>query len=284
MKAEPVVVERTLQAPVAKVWKALTDPRQVKSWYFDIDTFKAEPGFEFTFYGGDAEKQWMHYCKVLEAVKEKKLSYTWSYHDEFPGIETVVTWELFPEDANSTRVRITHAGLEKFPQDSKNFRKESFVEGWTFILGTNLTDYVEKFFIEHTLDLPASLEKVWSIVTDKEMIKRWARAFHEGTYVESDWQPGHVVVWKGGDGSIGAKGVVVTNEPGRLLRVAFYDDLNMEPPAQPGKYTETYKIEPQNGHSRLLISCGPLANEDAAIHGPMWEKALAYVKELAEQP
>src|ERR1700754_832783 len=152
MITEPVIVERTLQAPVAKVWKALTDSRQIKSWYFDIPSFKPEPGFEFRFYGGDAEKQWAHHCKVLEAVKEKKLSYTWGY-DEFPGIETIVTWELFPEEKDTTRVRITHVGLEQFPQDNNKFRKEGFNEGWTYILGIGLKEYVESYFAEHTIEL-----------------------------------------------------------------------------------------------------------------------------------
>jgi uncharacterized protein YndB with AHSA1/START domain len=281
MKAQPLIVERTLQAPVSKVWKALTNERQVKSWYFDIESFKAEPGFEFTFYGGDGEKQWAHYCKVLEAVKEKKLSYTWRY-DEFPEAETIVTWELFPEENNTTLVRITHIGLEQFPQDNKNFRKESFNEGWSFILGNNLKDYVEKYFSEYTLDLPASPEKVWDMITNDEKVKQWARAFHEGTYVESDWQVGHVVIWKAADDSVGAKGVVVNNEPNKLLRVAFYDDLEMEPPAKPGKYTETYKLERQNGQTRLLITCGPLPVEDESSFAPMWEKAVAYMQELAQ--
>src|SRR5687767_7223959 len=121
MKAEPLIVEKTVQAPVSKVWKALTDSRQIQSWYFDIPEFRAEPGFEFVFYGGDGEQVWAHHCRVLEAVKEKKLSYTWKY-DEWPDIETVVTFELFAEGDNTTRVKLTHVGLEAFPQDRKSFR------------------------------------------------------------------------------------------------------------------------------------------------------------------
>jgi Uncharacterized conserved protein len=281
MKAEPVIVERTLQAPISKVWKALTDPRQIKSWYFDIESFKAEPGFEFVFYGGDNEVQWAHYCKVLEAVKEKKLSYTWSY-DEFPGAITTVTWELFAGDNNTTIVRITHTGLEKFPQDNKNFRRQSFNDGWTYILGISLKDYVEQHFIEHTLNLSASPEQVWKTITDHETIKKWAAAFHEGTYVESDWQPGHEVIWRDGLGAIGARGVVVTNEPNKALRLAYYDDVNTKPPAEPGKYNEFFKIEQHNGQTQLFISCGPLEQEHFNLHQSKWSKAIELLQQTAE--
>ena len=49
MKQDPFVIERTCNAPVEKVWKALTDKDQMKKWYFDLPAFKAEKGFEFEF-------------------------------------------------------------------------------------------------------------------------------------------------------------------------------------------------------------------------------------------
>ena len=49
--AEAIIMERTLDAPVAKVWKALTDVDQMREWYFDLKEFKPEIGFEFEFRG-----------------------------------------------------------------------------------------------------------------------------------------------------------------------------------------------------------------------------------------
>jgi uncharacterized protein YndB with AHSA1/START domain len=283
MQNEPIVLERVLHAPVSKVWKALTDARQMQSWYFDIPVFKAEPGFEFIFYGGDEQQQWAHYCKVVEVIKEKKISYTWTYKDQFPEAETTVTFELFDQGDNTTRLRLTHDGVDQLPQDNKNFRRGSFVEGWAFIVGTSLKDYVEKYFIEYTLELPASTARIWDVITNKELIKEWAIAFAPGTYVETDWQPGHVVVWKAGDHGIGAKGVVVANEPEKSLRISYYDDERKEPPAPPDKYTESYKLVQQDGKTTLYITCGPLEEKYASVHGPMWEKAVAKIKALAER-
>jgi uncharacterized protein YndB with AHSA1/START domain len=142
MNTEPFVIERTYNAPVEKVWKALTDNDLMKQWYFKIAAFKPEVGFEFSFDGGSKEKTYTHLCKVLEVIPNKKLSYSWSYKG-YEGY-SVVTFELFDEDNNKTRLKLTHAGLETFPQNNKDFGKESFAQGWTHIIGTSLKDFAEK--------------------------------------------------------------------------------------------------------------------------------------------
>ena len=68
MNNEPFVIERTYEAPVERVWKAITDKDQMKQWYFDLADFKAEVGFEFTFEGGSEERTYLHLCKVTEVV------------------------------------------------------------------------------------------------------------------------------------------------------------------------------------------------------------------------
>ena len=141
MNTEPFIIERTYNAPVGKVWKAITDKDQMKQWYFDIAAFKPEPGFEFTFDGGSEDKTYTHLCKVLEVVPNKKLSYTWRYKD-YPGTSTV-TFELF-EEGDKTRLKLTHERLETFPANNKDFAIESFTEGWTYITGTSLKEFVEK--------------------------------------------------------------------------------------------------------------------------------------------
>lgn len=134
-------IERILQAPVATVWKAITDVNEMKQWYFDFAEFKAEPGFKFEFSGGTPEKQYLHLCEVKEVVVNRRLSYSWRY-DGYEG-NSLVTFELF-EEGNATRVKLTHEGLESFPKSDPNFSKESFAAGWTEIIGTLLKNHVEK--------------------------------------------------------------------------------------------------------------------------------------------
>ena len=45
MKNEPIVIEKTYEATIAKVWTALTDKDEMKLWYFDLAAFKPEVGF-----------------------------------------------------------------------------------------------------------------------------------------------------------------------------------------------------------------------------------------------
>src|SRR5204862_6298678 len=107
--AEPLIVERTFNAPVAQVWKAITNRDEMKQWYFDLAEFKPEVGFEFQFSAGPDDKQYLHLCKVTEVVAGRKIAYSWIY-EGYEGY-SVVTFELFPE-GNKTKLKLTHEGLE----------------------------------------------------------------------------------------------------------------------------------------------------------------------------
>ncbi len=141
MKNEPFVIERTLNASPEKVWEAITDRDQMKQWYFDIAEFKPEVGFEFTFAGESEENTYVHLCKITEVETGKKLQYSWRY-DQYPG-KSFVTFELFPE-GNKTRLKLTHEGLETFPTDNKDFARSSFEDGWNYIIGKSIVEFLEK--------------------------------------------------------------------------------------------------------------------------------------------
>ena len=131
-----------INAPIEKVWNALTDKDQMKKWYFDLAEFKPVVGFEFQFYGqGHKGEQYLHLCKVTQVVPGKKISYTWSY-DKHEGVSEV-SFELFAE-GDKTRLKLTHEGLETFPPNNPDFAKQSFSDGWTMLIGTLLKDFVEK--------------------------------------------------------------------------------------------------------------------------------------------
>jgi len=138
MKNEPVVIERTLNAPVEKVWKAIADKDQMKQWYLNLAEFKPEVGFAFSFEGGP--ERLLHLCKITKVEYGKILQYTWRFGD-YEG-DSLVTWELLP-DGSSTKLRLTHEGIETFPSD-KLGSKEEFAEGWVHLMESSLKDYLEK--------------------------------------------------------------------------------------------------------------------------------------------
>ncbi|MDB5018007.1 MAG: hypothetical protein JWQ84_2839 [Mucilaginibacter sp.] len=141
METTPFVIERTYNVPAEKVWQAITNKDKMRQWYFDLKEFKPEVGFEFQFYGGSKDEQYLHLCKITEVIAGKKLKHSWQY-DGIPG-ESYVTFELFAED-DKTRLRLTHEGLETFPQNKPDFARESFSKGWTYIIGTSLPEYLER--------------------------------------------------------------------------------------------------------------------------------------------
>jgi uncharacterized protein YndB with AHSA1/START domain len=140
MTPEAIVMERTLNAPVARVWKALTDVDQMRQWYFDLKEFRPQVGFEFEFVVEHEGNTYHHLCRVTNVVPEKKIAYTWRYKGE-PG-DSLVTFELAPED-DKTRLKLTHTGIETFPKTPAYARK-NFEAGWTAIIGSELKEFVEK--------------------------------------------------------------------------------------------------------------------------------------------
>jgi len=137
--AEVVVIERTFNAPVAKVWKALTNVEEMRQWYFNLKQFKAEVGFEFEFVVEHEGMTYHHLCKVTEVIPQKKLAYTWRYKGH-EG-DSLVTFELFA-DGDETRLKLTHQGLETFPKTAA-FARKNFEAGWTAIIGSELKQFLE---------------------------------------------------------------------------------------------------------------------------------------------
>src|SRR5438094_3315766 len=90
--AGAIVIERSFNAPVARVWKALTDVDQMRVWYFDLKEFKPQVGFEFEFIVEHEGAKYHHLCRVTEVIPEKRIAYTWRYKGE-PG-DSLVTFEL----------------------------------------------------------------------------------------------------------------------------------------------------------------------------------------------
>ena len=137
--AEAVIIERTLNAPVARVWRALTDVEQMRQWYFDLKEFEPKVGFEFKFAVEHEGNTYRHICRVTEATPEKKIAYTWRYEDQ-PG-DSLVTFELFGE-GGKTRIQVTHTGIETFPK-TPAYAPKNFEAGWTQLVGTELKQFVE---------------------------------------------------------------------------------------------------------------------------------------------
>jgi uncharacterized protein YndB with AHSA1/START domain len=194
-KPQPLVVERTFNAAISKVWSAITNKDDIKRWSFDMNEFKPEIGFEFEFYGEKDDVKYFHRCVITEVIPGRKLAYSWRYEGHEGN--SLVTFELFDE-GKQTRLRLTHEGLETFPQVPA-FARENFVEGWTTIIGKLLKEFVEnesadrEIVISRILDAPREL--VWNAMTNpRHVIHWWGPRGFSTTTEKMEVRPGGV--WK----------------------------------------------------------------------------------------
>ena len=135
----PLIVERVFDAPVEIVWGAITNRNYMAKWYFHMQNFEPKAGCEFGFIVEHEGVTFDHRCKVTEVIPQKKIAYTWRFHGHAGN--SLVTFELFPE-AGKTRLKLTHEGLETFPNQPQ-FARKNFLRGWTSLIGTGLKDFVE---------------------------------------------------------------------------------------------------------------------------------------------
>ncbi len=185
----PFTMERIFEAPVALVWRALTTPEAMSRWYFDLKHFKPEVGCEFSFTVEHEGHVYDHRCKITEVVPHKRIAYTWRYHGH-EG-DSLVTFELLAE-GDRTKLRLTHQGLETFPQ-LPQFARRNFVRGWTSLIGSELKDFVEhadrEIFISREFNAPREL--VWEAMTNpKHVVNWWGPRGFSMTIQEMDFRVG----------------------------------------------------------------------------------------------
>jgi len=138
---KPIIVEETFRAPVATVWKAITEVTQMRQWFFDnTPAFDPIEGFETQFDVRSGDRNFRHLWRLIEVIPKKKIVYCWRY-EEYPGISTV-TFELL-ELGDKTNLILTSIGLETFPDDIPEFTRESCVGGWNYFIKERLNQYLK---------------------------------------------------------------------------------------------------------------------------------------------
>lgn len=279
MSRKIVVIERIYEAPMKRVWEALTDKNQMKHWYFKVDDFKAEVGFEFQFYAERSGKTYLHKCRVVEANPITKVAYTWSY-DGYVG-QSLVTFELFSEDKDNTRLKLTHSDLDTFSKENPEFSQERFKEGWENILGQSLRNFVETGSFTKSIRIKASLKDIWNIVLNPD--HQWGLAFGGGATAETDWKAGSPIIWRDTQNNIGANGIVEIHQPEKYLQLHYYDDVQPKSQAKLGQYFEKFSIVSDNDGYILHIEIGEIAKSDIPAHESMWDSAVNIIKDLAEK-
>jgi len=141
---DAIVQEITINAEAERIFDALTDPEELLEWWCIEDQFHliralcdVRPGGKWTMrVAGESEEEQgesIVHGVYRTVLRPNLLEYTW-IREEQDHPETIVRWEL-QDDGGSTRVRVTHSGL-----NSPRLRDRN--SGWIFIVQM-LKDFVE---------------------------------------------------------------------------------------------------------------------------------------------
>jgi uncharacterized protein YndB with AHSA1/START domain len=116
--------------PPEVVWEYLTKSELIAQWLMKND-FEPIIGYDFQFNTNPLPNfnfDGIFYCKVLEIVPRKKLSYSWKGG---PGngkitVDSIVVWELRQKD-NGTELILDHSGIS-LPENLSIYAAMN--EGW----------------------------------------------------------------------------------------------------------------------------------------------------------
>lgn len=144
--------------------------------------------------------------------------------------------------------------------------------------------------VKNTVSINAPAAKVWDILVNPEQTKKYMF----GCIPETDWQPGHQVLWKGvfdGVEITAVKGDVVRITPGQHLSYTVIDPNNPEIPDVPENYlVVTYDLEEQAGSTTFTVTQGDynkVANGEARYKDTTaeggWQPIVEAIKALAEE-
>jgi uncharacterized protein YndB with AHSA1/START domain len=117
----PHTVRKTvhINAPIEKVWAALTNAKAIGAWMGD-GSVKSTPrkGGKYSYFGNATTGQYTEY------EKPALLEYTWRQH-EWPKdwADSVVRWEL-KADKTGTKIKLAHT------QFSNKEERDGHDEGW----------------------------------------------------------------------------------------------------------------------------------------------------------
>ncbi|WP_454813156.1 SRPBCC family protein [Labrys neptuniae] len=99
--------ESLLEAPPAKVWRALTIPDYVAAWLTPAEDGTGAPRSPRR----ESKEPELVDCRLLAAEAPQILRYAWSEKMQDRVLDSVVTFELAPHGEGSTLLRITQSNF-----------------------------------------------------------------------------------------------------------------------------------------------------------------------------
>ena len=110
----------------------------------------------------------------------------------------------------------------------------------------------ETYFAKVTIDISASLDKVWDALTIPEEIKKYLH----GSTTKTDWVVGHPVTWSGEWNSKAYidKGIVLAYEPKKLITTSHWSPLSGKEDKPENYHIITYELLSNNNQITLTLT------------------------------
>lgn len=148
-----------------------------------------------------------------------------------------------------------------------------------------------KLFVDKTMYIDAPASRVWAVITQREYTDQWAGEFSSGGprfHIESDWQFGSPVLWKGEDGVVAVQGNVTAVEPLRLLRFTVFDVQIQDGLPITDEDGITFELSEADGMTTLHVLQGDFSvMDDGELYcqasGRVWDRVLPTIRHLAER-
>lgn len=187
-----LVFERELNASAEKVWKALTEPEELKYWFADIE-IDLKKGGRIIIHFKDANKT-TSFAKITGISEGNKMEWDWEGE--------IAEWKIYPLSENTTKLEFTYSkvhesyirnvaagfhsildlleqrleGSEKLNEFGANENDPETVKlkaHYDFILLKNHPDAVSNKPLEVHTNFNSSLNDLWLALTDINKIKEW---------------------------------------------------------------------------------------------------------------
>ena len=271
-----LVVSRVIDAPVARVWRAWTDPAEVSKWWgpFGFNTSAAEREFKVggtwrhTMVGPDGTK-YPNLARFEEIVPNQRIVYTNSGGDgDGAGVHfrSTVTFE---DEGGKTKLTL-RAVFDSAQMRDVAAMKYGAIEGGRQTL-TRLAAVTEGTFVLSRM-VSAPRERVWRAWTNEHELAAWMgpRGF-ETIHAKLDFRVGGIYHYgmKNGPLTMWGKWELLEIEPPARLRVlqSFSDEhggLGRHPlaPTWPPQMMSTVELQDYGNQTLITILWSPFNATD----------------------
>lgn len=142
--------------------------------------------------------------------------------------------------------------------------------------------------LEFAIRIKASAEKVWAVLWNDEMYRKWASVFCEGSYAVSDWNEGDKIHFLGPNGG-GMNSIIEKKIQNQYIafkhlgEVKDFKELPIEGETNEWSGSmETYRLTPDDEFTDLVVQVD-IVDKFMDYFKNTFPKGLEIVKELSEK-